>query len=68
MSAAVFIPLAKILDVWGRAEGFLLMVCSCTLGLVLMAVCNDLSTFCAAYVSNNLWLNLSLKGLCEDPC
>ncbi|EED13781.1 MFS siderophore iron transporter, putative [Talaromyces stipitatus ATCC 10500] len=50
MSAAVFIPLAKILDVWGRAEGFLIMTVCCTLGLVLMASCNDLSTFCAAYV------------------
>jgi MFS family permease len=51
MSAAVFIPLAKILDVWGRAEGYLFMTVCCTLGLILMASCHDLSTFCAAYVS-----------------
>ncbi len=25
MTAAVYIPLSKILDVWGRAEGFLVM-------------------------------------------
>ena len=50
MSAAVFIPLAKILDVWGRAHGYLFMTVCCTLGLVLMASCQDLSTFCAAYV------------------
>ncbi|EXJ73200.1 uncharacterized protein A1O5_02960 [Cladophialophora psammophila CBS 110553] len=50
MSAAVYIPLAKMLDIWGRAEGFLLMVAFATLGLVLMASCSGLSTFCAAQV------------------
>ena len=37
ISAAVFIPLSKILDLWGRAEGFLIMASFATLGLVLMA-------------------------------
>ncbi|KAL9945916.1 hypothetical protein D7B24_005225 [Verticillium nonalfalfae] len=50
MTAAVYIPLAKMLDVWGRAEGFLVMTSFATLGLVLMATCNSLSTFCAAQV------------------
>jgi hypothetical protein len=50
MAAAVYIPTAKLLDLWGRAEGFAVMVCFATLGLVLMAVCNSLATFCAAQV------------------
>ncbi|KAM0284012.1 hypothetical protein ACHAQH_002207 [Verticillium albo-atrum] len=50
MTAAVYIPLAKMLDVWGRAEGFLVMTAFATLGLILMATCNSLSTFCAAQV------------------
>lgn len=50
MAAAVYIPLAKILDIWGRAEGFLLMTCFATLGLILMAVSHNLPTFCAAQV------------------
>merc|ERR1712000_88167 len=50
MSAAVYIPLAKMLDLWGRAEGFLLMIAFATLGLILMASCGSLSTFCAAQV------------------
>lgn len=50
MSAAMFVPLSKIVDVWGRAEGFLIMTFFATLGLVLMAVCTNLPTFCAAYV------------------
>jgi hypothetical protein len=50
MTAAVYIPMAKLLDVWGRAEGFLLMVGSATLGIVLMATSNNLETYCAAQV------------------
>ncbi|KAI5864843.1 putative transporter [Durotheca rogersii] len=50
MTAAVYIPMAKLLDVWGRAEGFLLMVGSATLGVILMATSNGLATFCAAQV------------------
>jgi hypothetical protein len=53
MAAATYIPMAKVLDVWGRAEGFALMVAMATLGLVLMAVSDNLATFCAAQVSLN---------------
>lgn len=50
VSAAVYIPMAKMLDVWGRAEGFLLMTGFSTLGLIIMATSNGLATFCAAQV------------------
>ncbi|KAJ5646273.1 Major facilitator superfamily domaingeneral substrate transporter [Penicillium lividum] len=49
-SAAVFIPVGKMLDTWGRAEGFLLMTIFSTLGLILMAACNGFSIYCAGYV------------------
>lgn len=58
MSAATFIPLAKVMDVWGRAEGFLIMTVFATLGLVLMAACQNLPMFCAAYVRLSLRLVL----------
>jgi len=51
MVSAVYIPMAKLLDVWGRAEGFALMVAFTTLGMVLMAVSQNLETFCAAQVN-----------------
>ena len=50
MTAAVYIPLAKMLDLWGRAEGFVLMVAFATLGIIMMAAGNSLTTFCAAQV------------------
>ncbi|KAL5593576.1 hypothetical protein FOBRF1_012678 [Fusarium oxysporum] len=59
MTAAVFIPLAKLLDLWGRAEGYLLMVGFCELGLILMATAKDLSTYCAA----NVFYSVGFTGL-----
>jgi NADH:ubiquinone oxidoreductase subunit 2 (subunit N) len=50
MSAAVYVPLAKIMDLWGRAEGFAIMTVFATLGMVLMAASNSLPVFCAAYL------------------
>lgn len=53
MTAAIYIPLAKMLDLWGRAEGFLLMVGFATLGMILMASSNGITTFCVAQVRNS---------------
>lgn len=50
MTSAVYIPMAKVLNVWGRAEGFLLMVTFATIGLILTAASHNLATFCAAQV------------------
>jgi len=44
------LPYAKIIDIWGRHQGFALMVASCTLGLIMMAACNNVQTYCAAQV------------------
>lgn len=54
IAAACFIPISKILDVWGRAQGYILMIVIATLGLVMMAACKNLPTFAAAYVGSPL--------------
>lgn len=48
ISAAVYLPTAKILDIFGRAEGFAFMASIATLGLILTAACKDVQTFAAA--------------------
>lgn len=53
MTAACYIPLAKGLDLWGRAEGFLLMVGMLTLGMVLQAAAPNLPALCAGRVSHS---------------
>lgn len=50
MAAATYIPVSKVMDVWGRAEGFAIMTLFATLGMIMMATCHNLPTFCAAYV------------------
>ncbi|OWO97373.1 hypothetical protein B2J93_1224 [Marssonina coronariae] len=64
MSAATYIPTAKMLDVWGRAEGFMVMVGSATLGLILMAVSRNLVTFAAAQI----FYQVGFSGLIYVVC
>lgn len=64
ITAAVYIPMAKMLDVWGRAEGFLLMIGFATLGLVLMAVSENLATFCAAQVFYSVGFGGAIYTVC----
>ncbi|CCD34335.1 similar to siderophore iron transporter mirB [Botrytis cinerea T4] len=44
------LPYAKLMDIWGRPQAFCVMVASFTLGMVMMAGCNDVKTYCAAQV------------------
>lgn len=54
MTAAVYIPMAKALDLWGRAEGLLLMTLFCMIGLILLATSRNLETYCAGEVRHGL--------------
>lgn len=44
------LPIAKILDVWGRPQGLSLMVFCLTIGLIMMAACNNVETYAAGQV------------------
>ncbi|KAI1182311.1 siderophore iron transporter mirB [Nemania serpens] len=44
------LPLAKILDVWGRPQGYVVTMCFMVLGLILMAACNNVQTYAAAQI------------------
>ncbi|KAI0479141.1 major facilitator superfamily domain-containing protein [Xylariaceae sp. FL0804] len=44
------LTIAKILDIWGRPQGFLVTMLLMTLGLVMMAACNNVKTYAAAQV------------------
>lgn len=50
MTAACTMPIAKILNLWDRLVGFTLMLALALLGLLLMAACKSLGTYCAAQV------------------
>ena len=42
--------LAKILDIWGRPQGFAIMTGFLTIGLIMMAACRNVETYAAAQV------------------
>ncbi|GJD03656.1 siderophore iron transporter mirB [Colletotrichum higginsianum] len=44
------LPLAKILNIFGRMEGYMLAHLLCCFGLILMAVCSNVETYAAAQV------------------
>ncbi|KAE9403345.1 hypothetical protein BT96DRAFT_1017053 [Gymnopus androsaceus JB14] len=38
-------PISRIIDIWGRTKGFILMLFICTLGLILTAACTNVETY-----------------------
>lgn len=44
-------PIAKVLNLWDRTLGICIMVLIAIMGLIMMAGCNNIATYCAAQVS-----------------
>ncbi|APA09757.1 hypothetical protein SS1G_06045 [Sclerotinia sclerotiorum 1980 UF-70] len=44
------LPIAKFVDLIGRAEGFAIMTACATIGLIMMAACRNVETYAAAQV------------------
>lgn len=51
MGAACVMPIAKVLNLWDRTLGVCIMVLIAIMGLIMMAGCNNIATYCAAQVS-----------------
>jgi len=43
------IPIAKILNIWGRTEGYVIFFFVYLIGLIVLASCNDATTYAAGY-------------------
>ncbi|PYH48090.1 putative MFS siderophore iron transporter [Aspergillus saccharolyticus JOP 1030-1] len=48
MGAACLLPIAKVLNLWDRTVGLGVMVLIAMMGLIMMAGCNNIATYCAA--------------------
>lgn len=44
------LPIAKLLNIWGRAEGFLVFIVVYVVGLIILATCNGPNGYAAGYV------------------
>lgn len=51
MGAACVMPIAKVLNLWDRTLGISIMVLIAIMGLIMMAGCNNITTYCAAQVN-----------------
>lgn len=60
MTAACTMPIAKMLNLWDRSKGLAFMALVSTIGLILMATCTNIATYCAAQVRQSIpWLALN---------
>ncbi|KAL5362865.1 major facilitator superfamily domain-containing protein [Aspergillus floccosus] len=50
VSGVVRLPAAKLLNIWGRTEGFLMFVGVYLVGLILLAACNGPGAYAVGYV------------------
>lgn len=53
MSGVLKLPIAKMIDSWGRPQGLAAMITLATAGLVLMALCQNVRTYAAAEVCHH---------------
>ncbi len=63
------LTLAKILDVFGRPQGYLVCIVIATVGLIMMAACNNVEAYAAAqvfYTVGNNGLQYSLSVFVAD--
>ncbi|KAF3765296.1 hypothetical protein M406DRAFT_256740 [Cryphonectria parasitica EP155] len=60
---------AKFIDNFGRPQGFMLAVGVMTLGLIMLAACNNVETYCAAavfYYTGYSWIDFSITIFIAD--
>jgi MFS family permease len=57
IAGIIKLPYAKLIDIWGRPQGFALMTCSITIGIIMMAACQNVQTYCAAQVFYSIGYN-----------
>ncbi|PLB47749.1 MFS general substrate transporter [Aspergillus steynii IBT 23096] len=50
ISGVIKLPVARLLNIWGRSEGFLVFIGVYLLGLIILASCNNPSAYAAGYV------------------
>ncbi|KAH7130480.1 siderophore iron transporter-like protein mirB [Dendryphion nanum] len=65
------IPLAtaKVIDIWGRVEGFLLMLLIVVVGMIMKAVCKNVQTYVAAhalYWGGHIGVIYVISVMCAD--
>ncbi|EHK45528.1 hypothetical protein TRIATDRAFT_128042 [Trichoderma atroviride IMI 206040] len=51
------LSIAKVLDIFGRSQGYLLCIVLCTVGLIMSAACNNVEAYAASQVFYTVGIN-----------
>ncbi|PTB36956.1 uncharacterized protein TrAFT101_007184 [Trichoderma asperellum] len=51
------LSIAKVLDIFGRSQGYLLCIVLCTIGLIMSAACNNVEAYAASQVFYTVGIN-----------
>lgn len=54
VAGIVMLPYSKLIDTWGRPQGLAIMLLIETVGIIMMALCENVQTYCAAQVFYNV--------------
>lgn len=69
LSGCIPLVTAKIIDIWGRVEGFAAMILIIIVGMIMKAVCKNVETYFAAHVlywSGHIGLLYVISVMCAD--
>jgi MFS family permease len=48
LAGVIKLPIAKLMDIWGRPQGYIFFLVCAILGLIMMAACQNIETYAAA--------------------
>ncbi|KAJ8115506.1 hypothetical protein OPT61_g2873 [Boeremia exigua] len=63
------LTLAKIIDIWGRVEGFLFMLVVCVAGMIVKAVCTNVQSYIGGHIlywTGHIGLLYVIDVMCAD--
>jgi len=63
------LTLAKIIDIWGRVEGFCLMLLICVSGMIVKALCKNVQSYIGGHIlywTGHIGLMYIIQVMCSD--
>ncbi|KAF2687176.1 MFS general substrate transporter [Lentithecium fluviatile CBS 122367] len=69
LGGCIPLAMAKAIDIWGRVEGFMLMLLICIIGMIMKATCQNMETYIGAHVlywTGHIGLLYVIDVMCAD--
>ncbi|KAF1354385.1 siderophore iron transporter-like protein mirB [Lizonia empirigonia] len=69
LGGCVPLTMAKAIDIWGRVEGFCLMLLICVLGMIVKAVCTNVQSYIGGHIlywTGHIGLLYVIDVMCAD--